>query len=45
MWEIKTFKTYEEQQNWIKANEHNHQIKIIYINNDYGVEYKKLIQF
>ena len=45
MWEIKTFKTYEAQEKWIKANDHNHQIEIIYINNGYGVEYKKLIQF
>ena len=43
-WKTKTFKTYEALEKWIKANEHNHQIEIIYINNSYGVEYRKLIQ-
>lgn len=43
-WKTKTFKTYEAQEKWIKANEHNHQIQIIYINNGYGVLYKRLIQ-
>ena len=43
-WKIKTFKTYAALEKWIKANEHKHQIEIIYINNCYGVEYRKLIQ-
>jgi hypothetical protein len=42
MWNFKEFKSYKQQMKWIDKNEHKYQIQIIYINNSYGVEYKKL---
>lgn len=42
MWELKTFKTQAAQNNWIAKNEHKYQIVVIYLNNEYGVEYRKL---
>ena len=43
-WKTKTFYTYEEALEWLETIEHNHEAHIIYINNGYGVEYRKLIQ-
>jgi hypothetical protein len=42
MWEFKKFKTFAQQKAWIEKNDYRYQITIIYINNGYGVEYKKL---
>jgi len=42
MWKTKTFNTIEERDNWIEKNSHKYQIDIIFINNGYGVEYRKL---
>lgn len=42
MWEIKHFKNYDAVLNFINKNEHKYQMDIIYINDGYAVEYKKL---
>lgn len=42
MWKVKYFETFEAQQKWIDANEHQYQITVIYVNNGYAVEYKKV---
>ena len=42
MWNTKTFKTEKAQKNWITANCDKYQIEVIYINNGYAVEYRKL---
>lgn len=42
MWKIKIFKTKEAQQNWCASNKKKYQITQIFVNNGYGVEYKKL---
>jgi hypothetical protein len=42
MWEIKHFKSYDDVLNFINKNEHKYQMDIIYINDGYAVEYKKL---
>jgi len=42
MWQTKTFKTLEAQNAWIEKNEHKFQIVVIFVNNGYGVEYRKL---
>lgn len=42
MWETKLFKTYQACKNFIVKYGHDYQINVIYLNNGYGVEYKKL---
>ena len=42
MWSVKKFKSAHDQANWIGANQHRFQIVVMYINNGYAVEYKKL---
>ena len=42
MWQVKTFKTEKSMMKLIKDNEHRLQCEIIFINNGYGVEYRKL---
>jgi hypothetical protein len=42
MWTIKSFKSQELMNAWIDKNKSKVQYNIIYINNGYGVEYKKL---
>lgn len=42
MWNIKKFKTAHDQANWIGANSHRFQIVVLYVNNGYAVEFKKL---
>jgi hypothetical protein len=42
MWKTKEFKTIESRNNWIRNHKHLYQIEIVFINNGYGVEYKKL---
>ena len=44
MWRIKTFKTKAAFDNWIARNEGKCQIVVIFVNNAYGVEYRKLRQ-
>lgn len=44
MWRIKTFKTKEEMQNFINKNDHKMQWHEIFVNNEYGIEYKRLIK-
>jgi hypothetical protein len=42
MWQIKTFKTLAAQTAWIKKHESRYQIVILFIDNGYGVDYRKL---
>lgn len=42
MWQTKTFKTKEAFQKWIDDKSHNYQWNEIFINNGYGVEFRKL---
>ena len=42
MWTLKQFKTSDSMNEWIKANEHRYQITIVFINNGYAIEYKKI---
>lgn len=42
MWQTKTFKTHEARANWIAKNRHRVQYELTFVNNGYGVEYRKL---
>tara|TARA_Y100001951_G_C11233457_1_gene236024 strand:- start:503 stop:640 length:138 start_codon:yes stop_codon:yes gene_type:complete len=42
MWEMKYFKTEEEARNWIRRNTLDYQMELIFFENEYGVQYKKL---
>ena len=42
MWNFMFFKTAEARDNYIRKNKHRIQYEIVYINNGYGIEYRKL---
>ena len=42
MWQTKEFKTKEAMQKFIDNSKHKRQVEIIYINNGYAVEFRKL---
>ncbi len=42
MWQIKTFKSKAAMQNWLNKNTNKVQFVEIFINNAYGIEYRKL---
>ena len=42
MWITKVFKTLQQQNEWIEKNKHKYQIDILFVNNEYVIEYKKL---
>lgn len=42
MYQIKHFRTYQDQQDWITKNEDRYWITVLFVNNGYAVEYKKL---
>ena len=44
MWITKVFKTEKLRNNWIEKNKNKYRIDIIFVNNGYGIEYKKLIK-
>ena len=44
MWQVKYFKTVKAQKNWIEKNWHKYRINLIFVNNGYAVEFKKLIK-
>ena len=44
MWNTKTFKTKAAMQSWINKNNHRYQIEVIYVNNGYGITYKRLLR-
>ena len=44
MWEIKIFKTKEQMNNFINKNKNKMQYNEIFINNAYGIEYRKLLK-
>jgi hypothetical protein len=43
-WKIKTFKTFQEMQNFVNKNIDKIQYNQIFLNNEYGIEYKKLLK-
>lgn len=43
-WQLKTFKAREKMENFIKKNQNKIQWKEIFINNEYAIEYKKLLK-
>ena len=42
MWQTKIFKTKESMQKWLNKNSHKIQYQVIFVNNAYGIEYRKL---
>jgi hypothetical protein len=42
MWQTRIFKTLEALNKWVEANDHKCQWHQIFVNNAYGVEYRKL---
>lgn len=44
MWNTKTFRSINEMNVWIEANQYKMQIEEIAINNGWGVTYRKLIR-
>jgi len=42
MWQTKIFKTKTALQRWICEKSHRYQWDMIYVNNGWGVEYRKL---
>lgn len=43
-WKFKAFKTKEQMQNFISKNENKIQYREIFVNNEYAIEYKKLLK-
>ena len=43
-WKFKTFKTKEQMQKFISKNENKIQYREIFVNNEYAIEYKKLLK-
>jgi hypothetical protein len=41
MWQVKTFRTREQLKQWQEKNKNKMQMQEIFINNGYGVEYRK----
>lgn len=44
MWMTKTFRTEQLRKKWIERNKNKYRIDIIFVNNGYGIEYKKLVK-
>ena len=44
MWTIKTFKTKEMMNKFIEKNRSKIQYQEVFINNAYGIEYRKLVR-
>jgi hypothetical protein len=42
MWTIKQFKTKEAMSQWLEKNQNKIQFTELFINNSYGLEYRKL---
>ena len=42
MWQVKTFKSLQAMEKFINTNRNKIQFEIIYINNGYAIEYRKL---
>lgn len=42
MWQTKLFKTFDACQSFMRKHEHEYQMTLIYVQNGYGVEYKKI---
>lgn len=42
MWQIKTFKTKQSLDSFMAKNANKYQMEIIFLNNAYGIEYRKL---
>lgn len=44
LWQIRRFKSLAAQNKWCREHQHTHQITILFVNNGYAVEFRKLIQ-
>jgi len=44
MWQIKKFASLAAQKSWIEKNEGRYQIVVLFVNNGWAVEYRKLRQ-
>jgi len=44
MWKIKYFKSEQKAKQWINDNCHKYQSQLIFVNNGFNVEYRKLIK-
>lgn len=44
MWRIKTFKTKEAMENFIRHNNNKMQWEEVFVNNEYAIQYKRLIK-
>jgi hypothetical protein len=42
MWQVKHFRSFKAQCAWIDHNQHRFQITILFVNNRYAIEYRKL---
>lgn len=42
MWQIKKFRSLAAQKDWIERHERRYQIVVLFINNGYAVEWRKL---
>jgi hypothetical protein len=42
---IKEFKTQKDLDNFFEKNKNRYQMKEVFINNSFGVEYKQLLKF
>lgn len=42
MWQVKVFKTKDDMNKWIEKHKNSYQWYEIFINNGYGIEYRKL---
>lgn len=42
MWQVKKFKSAATQAAWIAKNEHRYQMVVLFVNNGFAVEYRKL---
>jgi hypothetical protein len=42
MWKTKFFKTQPEAETWIKTNANKYQADLIFVNNGFAVEYRRL---
>ena len=44
MWKNKYFRTKESMNNWLQKNKNKIQYNELFVNNAYGIEYRKLIK-
>ncbi len=42
MWQVKRFKSLKAQQAWCQSHDHYCQIVVLFVNNGYAVEWRRL---